>query len=142
MAKVRGAKEVRRAIKRAGPEVQEMALKNVRKSAQQMHRDTMNGLETAAAYGPFYHGGLGMRRITGIFRRNYRWSISKTRLTGRVGFLSARAARAAFYASMFFYGTQTQPARPVHDDAFEANRESYIRNQTVGLRAALARIFP
>lgn len=142
MAKVRGVNEVRKAIRRAGPEVQNMALEQVKKSSQQMHRDTMFGLETASSYAQFYHGGVGMQRLTNFFRRNYRWSISKSRLTGRVGFLSARAARSAFYASFFFYGTQNQPARPVHDDAFEANREPYIRAQTAGLRAALARIFP
>lgn len=141
MAKVRGAQDVRRAIKRAGPELEKQALQEVRKSSKRMYDDTMSGLNTASEYARFYHGGVGMQQLTGLFRRNYRWSISKRKLTGRVGFLSARAARAAYYAKWFFYGSENQPARPVHDDAFEANREPYIKAQTVALRSVLTRIF-
>lgn len=140
MGKVRGAKEVRKAIRKAGPEIERQALEEVRDASRKMYQDTMNGLNTAAAYAPLYHGKPGMQNITGLFRRNYRWSISRAKLKGRVGFLSARAARNAFYAKWFFYGSENQPARPVHDDAFEANRELYIRAQSVALRAVLARL--
>ncbi|MCG8668917.1 MAG: hypothetical protein MI867_05850 [Pseudomonadales bacterium] len=140
MARVRGADDVRKAIRRAGPELQRQALEEVKAHSQKMYQDTMAGLDTAASYGTFYHGKPGMQNITGIFRRNYRWSVSKAKLKGRVGFLSARAARKAFYAKWFFYGSENQPARPVHDDAFEANREPYIKAQSVALRAVLARL--
>ena len=136
----RSQEDKRRAIKRAGPELQRQALEEVKTSSKKMYDTTMAGLNSAATYGSFYHGKPGMQSITGIFRRNYRWSISKARMTGRVGFLSAKAARSAFYAKWFFYGSENQPARPVHDDAFEANREPYIKAQSVALRAVLARL--
>lgn len=140
MVRIRGAEDVRKAIRKAGPELQRQALEEVRVASKQMYDDTMTRLANAAAYAPLYHGKPGMQDITGIFRRNYRWSVSPTKMKGRVGFLSAQAARKAFYAKWFFYGSDNQPARPVHDDAFEANREPYIKAQSVALRAVLARL--
>lgn len=140
MARIRGAEDVRKAIRKAGPELQRQALEEVRASSKKMHQDAMAGLDTAASYAALYHGKPGMQNITGTFRRFYRWSVSPTKMKGRVGFLSARAAHKAFYAKWFFYGSANQPARPVHDDAFEANREPYIKAQSVALRAVLARL--
>lgn len=141
MARVRGVREVRRAIQRAGPEIQNEALKEVRRSTQAMHRDAMARFNTASSYATFWHGKIGMQNITGRARRLYRWSISKKRLTGRVGVLTPGSMRRVYYLWIFLYGSINQPARPVHDDAFEAERGPYIANQSRALRRVLARLF-
>jgi hypothetical protein len=142
MARVRGVKAVRAAIKRAGPEVQEEALKEVRNSTRRMHRDAMARFNLASAYAEFWHGRPGMQNITGNARRLYRWSVSKAQLRGRVGVLSAASMRRVYYLWIFLYGSVNQPARPVHDDAFEAERDVYTANQTRMLRKVLRRVFP
>lgn len=142
MARVRGAQAVRTAIRRAGPAVQDEALKEVRASTQRMYIDAMARFDTASSYADFYHGKRGMQNITGQARRLYRWSVSKKRLVGRVGVLSAASLRRVYYLWIFLYGSVNQPARPVHDDAFEAERDVYTLNQSRALNRVLSRLFP
>lgn len=141
MVKVHGTKELKRAIRRAPAVLQEEALKEVRKSTQSMYQGAKHGFDTASNYGAFYHGKAGMQSVTGAARRFYRWSVSKAALRGRVGLLTPRARKKAFYLRFFMDGTVNQPARPVHDDAFEAEREPYIQNQTRALKRVLTKIF-
>ena len=141
MAKVKGVRELRAAIRTAPRHLQEEVLKEVRASTKRMHRDAVQRFATAARYAPFFHGQAGMRRVTGNVKRFYRQTVSKARLLGRVGLLSERANRRAFYLRFFLDGTITQPARPVHDDAFEAERETFIINQKRALKKALTKIF-
>lgn len=140
MARVRGAKAVRQAIRRAPREVRDEALVEVRKSTKSMYQDARVRFNTASAYAPFWHGGVGMRNITGTVRRYYRWSVSEKALVGRVGLISALANNRAFYLRFFLYGTENQPARDVHGDAFEKEREPYITNQTRALSRALSKV--
>lgn len=141
MAKVKGVRELRAVIRRAPRHLQEEVLKEVRASTKRMHRDAIKRFDTASRYAAFFHGGAGMRRVTGNVKRFYRQSVSKARLLGRVGLLSKKANQKAFYLRFFLYGTITQPARPVHDDAFEAERDTYIINQKRALKKALTKIF-
>lgn len=142
MAKVRGSRELRAAIRRAPAELRDEALQEVRRSTKNMYDDAIRRLATASAYAPFEHGGAGMQSITGTVRRYYRWSVSKTRLSGRVGLLSTTAAKRAFYLRFFLDGTAHQPARPIHDDAFEAERDVYIANQKRAMDRIMRRVFP
>lgn len=141
MAKIRGVREIRKAIHRAGPALEDEALEEVRKSSQAMYRAARANLDRASQFAPLYHGGAGMQNITGIARRNYRWSISKRQLKGRVGLLSSTANKKAFYLRFFNDGTVHQPARPFHDRAFEGERDTYLANQGVALRRVLAKLF-
>ncbi len=141
MAKTRGFRELRRRINRAPKVLQDEVLKEVRASTKRMHRDVIRKFETAASYAPFFHGEPGMRRVTGNARRFYRFSISKKRLLGRVGLLSRRAQKKAFYLHFFLYGTINQPARPVHDDQFEIEREVFYVNQKRALERVLPKLF-
>lgn len=142
MARVRGVRDVKAAIRKAGPAVEEEALTEVRKSTRRMHADAKLRFDTASSYASFYHGKRGMQNITGLARRLYRWSVSKRQLKGRVGVLSAQSARRVYYLRSFLYGSVNQPARPVHDDAFEAERDNYTANQSLALKRVLRRIFP
>ncbi|MEL6310748.1 MAG: hypothetical protein AAFQ17_00020 [Pseudomonadota bacterium] len=141
MARVRGVKEVRKAILRAPQALKDEALDEVRNSTKAMHADVRRRFNTASSYAAFWHGGVGMQNISGQLRRLYRWSVSKSQLRGRVGILSRQSARRVFYLRFFLYGTRDQPARNVHDDAFEAEREVYIDAQTKALRRVLKKIF-
>jgi hypothetical protein len=140
MAKIRGAKELRAAIKRAGPALRKEATAEVRASTKRMHGTVMMLLGTAAMYAPLYHGGAGMQNITGTARRSYRFSVSEARMSGRVGLLSAAAESRAFHLRFFFYGTVHQPARNAHDDAFERERDVFIDNQTKALQRVVSQI--
>lgn len=142
MARIIGVNEVRRILRQLPPALKAEVMKEVRASTKKMHQDAMQGFATASKFAPFYHGKLGMQNITGAARRSYRYSVSETQLKGRVGQLSSGASRSAFYLRFFLYGTVNQPARPVHDVAFEKNRQPYIDNQTKALRRVLGIILP
>ena len=140
MAKIRGSKELKAAIRRAGPELRKEATNEVRKSTKNMHRTVMMLLSSAAIYAPLWHGKPGMQNITGLARRSYRYSVSEKRMSGRVGLLSAASERRAFYLGFFFYGTVHQPARNAHDDAFERERDLFIYNQGKALERVMRKI--
>lgn len=140
MAKIRGAKELRAALRRAPADLKDEAMKEVKASTDRMHRRVMELLATASSYAEFWHGKPGMQNITGAARRNYRKSVSRVRMQGRVGLLSSSAERAAFYLRFFFYGTSHQPARPAHDEAFEDEKDTFIENQGKALERVLRRL--
>ena len=141
MARVRGGAQVRAALKRAPARLREEALEEVIASSKRMHDRAMRVFDTASSYARFYHGRTGMQNISGNARRYYRRTVSRATLVGRVGLLSGAANRNAFYLRYFNDGTSNQPARPVHDDAFEAEREAYIQAQTKALASVLKRLF-
>lgn len=140
MAKITGAKELRSAIQRAGPDLRKEATAEVRKSTKAMHSSVMAKLASSASYAAFWHGGAGMQNITGTARRSYRHSVSERRMSGRVGLLSPSAEKSAFYLRFFFYGTSHQPSRNAHDDAFEQERDVFIHNQGKALERVLRKI--
>ena len=140
MVKIRGAKELRAAIKRAGPELRAEATKEVRASTKRMHQMAQAGFNSASALAPFWHGKSGMQSITGAARRNYRMSVTKDGMTGRVGLLTGTALKNAFYLKYFLFGTSHQPARNVHDLAFEAEAPDFITNQGLALERVLRRM--
>lgn len=56
---------------------------------------------------------------SGLLRGWYRKSIRKASISGFVGYVSARARRAAWYARFVHDGTAVAAARPFHADAVE-----------------------
>lgn len=140
MAKIRGAKELKAAIRRAGPDLRKEATDEVRKSTKQMHATFMMLLNSAASYAALWHGGLGMKNLTGTARRSYRYSVSERKMSGRVGLLSAASEKKAFHLGFFLYGTAHQPSRNAHDDAFERERDVFIYNQGQALARVLRKI--
>lgn len=140
MARVRGGKELRAALKRLPEDLRQEASKEVRASTIAMHRKVMALLSSAASYAPFWHGKAGMQNVTGAARRSFRYSVSDKGLTGKVGLLSAAAEQRAFYLRFFLNGTKDQPARNVFADAFEDERDVFIANQRRALDSVLARL--
>jgi len=140
MAKVRGGKELRAALKKAPPALREEAMVEVEASTRATHARAMAGFATAGSIAPFWHGKPGMQRITGLSRRLYRWSVSKAKMHGRVGLLTPASERRAFYLRVFLFGSKDQPARNVHDDAFEEERDPYIENQERALERVLRKL--
>lgn len=140
MVKISGARELRAAIKRAGPDLRAEAGREVKESTKRMHQEAMAGFATASAFAPFWHGKDGMQNISGAARRAYRQSVSRDGLTGRVGLLSSSALGKAFYLRFFLYGTSHQPARNVHDQAFEGERDAYVANQARAMTNVLRRM--
>lgn len=140
MVKISGARELRAAIKRAAPDIRAEAGKEVKASTKRMHQEAMAAFNTAASFAPFWHGKDGMQSITGAARRAYRQAVSRDGLRGRVGLLSTSAMEKAFYLRFFLYGTSHQPARNVHDLAFEDERDAYVANQAKALDRVLRRM--
>jgi len=139
--RLKGVKQLRAAILRADPELREEVLEEVENSTARMLSDARNRLNSAASYAEFHHGKRGMQNITGTFRRLYRRSISKKQLKGRGGLLSSTSVARAPQVRWFNDGTINQPARPFHDDAFEAEEDRFIKNQAPALRRALTKVF-
>ncbi|MEY8117645.1 hypothetical protein AB9F26_05160 [Falsihalocynthiibacter sp. BN13B15] len=133
MAKIRGAKELRRALKHAPSALRKEATEEVKISSQTMYRRVMAGLATAGRLAPLWHGKIGMQRITGNARRFYRHSVSEKKMSGRVGLLTPGAHRSAFYLRMFFYGTYRQPARNIHEEVFEDEADGFVKAQQKAL---------
>lgn len=78
------------------------------------------------------------RRRSGQLLRFYRSSVSRGAIAvGRVGYLTARAKRSAFYARFINDGTREIAARPFHSLAVEAAERPFIVGQRRALRAAL-----
>lgn len=106
-----GVREYRAALKRAPNDLRENVLAAV--------TETVNGVH---ARGKANIRSMVTRR-SGELDRNYRKSISKKSLSGRVGYLSAKAREAAFYARFVNDGTIKMSARPFHTNAVEAEME-------------------
>lgn len=140
MAKIRGAKALRAAIKRAPEDLRKEATAEVRASTKRMHRKVMELLGTAASFAPLHHGGAGMQDISGIARRSYRYSVVEKGMRGRVGLLSSAAEGKAFYLRFFFHGTSHQPSRNAHDAAFEDERDTFMVEQGRALERVLRRM--
>lgn len=78
-----------------------------------------------------------VKRRSGALKRYYRSSVSGgALLVGRVGYLTPRARKNAFYARFLNDGTRDMPARPFHDNAVEDNLDHHVD----GMRAALATV--
>lgn len=137
MAKIRGAAQVRAQLRKLPAALRQEAIKEVRESTKRMHSQVKAMLNTSSSYAAFWHGLEGMQNITGDARRSYRYSVSERQMKGRVGLLSPAAERSAFYLRFFFDGTSHQPARPVHNDAFEDERDVFILNQGRALERVL-----
>jgi len=146
MARIRGAKELRADLKRLPEALREEAMKPVKASTVRMHRRVMELLNSASSLAPFYHGLPGMQDVdtplhpAGSARKSYRYSIVNKGLTGRVGQLSPGAERAGFHLYFFLNGTSHQPARPVHDIAFEEERNLFASAQQKALLNVLSRL--
>lgn len=112
MSRMHGIREYRAALKRAPAHLRDGVGDAVKQTTEAVHargKANIDSMTTAR---------------TGELRRNYRRSFSKTSLKGRVGYLSAKARDAAFYARFVNDGTVKMAARPFHTNAIEAERDA------------------
>lgn len=139
MAKIRGAKETRAAIRKLPADLREEAAQPVKSSTDRMYADVQDRLAHAGEIAPLYHGGPGMQNITGAAKRAYKKRITRDGLTGQVGILK-NEGDGALALRIFFTGSVHQPARNVHDPAEEAERETFFREQSRVLPRVLAKL--
>lgn len=144
MAKIRGAKELRAAIKAAGPDLRKQAGEEVKASTNRMHAKARLMMGSASSIAEFWHGKPGMQNITGAARKAYKKSVSRDGLTGKVGILGETAGAdsnmGALALRFFLFGSSHQPARNVHDAAFEDERDVFTHNQGKAMEAVLRRM--
>jgi hypothetical protein len=83
-----------------------------------------------------------VKRRTGLLRRRYRKTVRKAQILGLVGYFTASARRAAFYARFVHDGTRYITARPFHDLAVAEYETSHSRRMRKALRQSLALASP
>ncbi|WP_216671389.1 hypothetical protein, partial [Mangrovicoccus sp. HB161399] len=86
-------------------------------------------------------GSMTTRR-TGKLRSWYRKSLRKAKVSGFVGYISAKARSAAYYARFVHDGTLRQDARPFHERAVDANASDHSFEMRQALRNALSAAAP
>lgn len=110
-SRMTGVREYRAALKRAPNDLRENVLAAV--------TETVNGVHA--------RGKANIRAMTtprsGLLFREYRRSVSKKTLQGRVGYLSETTREVVFYARFVNDGTINAEARPFHTNAVEAEME-------------------
>ena len=79
--------------------------------------------------------GKGHKGPRGQLRRQYRKSVTKNGVKGRVGYISAAARKKAFYARFVHDGTAKAPGRPFHDLAVDESEPRFAARA----RQAMAR---
>lgn len=127
-SRITGIREYRAALKRAPAHLREEVFEAVKDTTESVH-----------ARGKANITSMTVRR-TGILYRNYRRSLSKASLRGRVGYLSESARDAAFYARFINDGTVKMAARPFHTNAVEAEREADTARMVRARDKAIGRI--
>ena len=126
MSRLTGVSSVRRAI-RALPSALKVEAVQALRTVVSETRDTGRANIDSA-----------FRRHSGDLRRNYRSSVSVKALTGRVGYLTPKARRAAFYARFLHDGTVDIEGIPFHDRAIDVNEERFFTQCGQALRDALS----
>lgn len=124
--RARGFREARAASARRAKAIDPAVAKAVRVIVEDVHKAGLENLD----------GEVGVR--TGKLRKWYKRAFRRRGLVGLVGYVSAKARDAAFYARFVHDGTETARARPWHDrakDEVEGRRGGVMRQ---ALREALA----
>lgn len=106
-----GVREYRAALKRLPQHLKDEVATSIKTTVDAVHARGKSNIASMVT------------RRTGTLDRNYRRSVSKKSLKGRVGYLSAAARSAAFYARFINDGTIKMQARPFHTNAVEAEKE-------------------
>lgn len=76
-------------------------------------------------------------RRSGLLRRRYRKTVLKRTKTGKVGYFTRSAQRAAFYARFVHDGTKFATARPFHDLAVAQTEGAYFRRMRRALGSTI-----
>lgn len=78
-----------------------------------------------------------VKRRSGLLRRRYRKSVRKQTKTGKVGYITKSAQRAAFYARFVHDGTKFITARPFHDLAVAQAEGAHVRRMRRALGSTI-----
>lgn len=127
-SRMTGVREYRAALKRAPEHLREEVFAAVKETVDGVH-----------ARGKANIASMTTRR-TGKLAFWYRKGVSKRSLSGRVGYLSAKARDEAFYARFINDGTVNMAARPFHTNAVEAEREIDTQRMVKARDDVLARL--
>lgn len=128
-SRMTGVRQYRADLKRAPAQLKESVADAIRETVDGVHG---RGKANIAA--------MVISR-SGALARNYRKSVGRKSLRGRVGYLSAKARDEAFYARFVNDGTINMAARPFHTNAVEAemdldqSRMVKARDRVLGLLA-------
>lgn len=113
-SEMHGPTAYRKALRKAPDDLKSHVAEALRETVVGVHTRGKANIRTMLKQGP---------HRTGVLERNYRRSVSSKSLTGRVGYLSARAREVAFYARFVHDGTRHSQPHPFHGNAVEAELE-------------------
>ncbi|WP_208348702.1 hypothetical protein [Pseudaestuariivita rosea] len=123
--RAKGFKRARARVRRSVSALEEASLDALAETVDAVHRAGRQNIQAM------------VRRRSGRLSRFYRKSISRARKLGRVGYLTRRARREAFYARFVHDGTRRLQARPFHDQAVAQEDAPHLRRMGRAVRKAL-----
>lgn len=123
LSKIIGVAEARQALRNAPKYIRFLAADVIEDVIKSTHLDAKANMNS-----------MGIKKKSGNLSRFYRRSINKKKLTGRVGLLSSRARKKAFYARFINDGTEKMTARPFHTAAVEKNDAKFLSDSINVLR--------
>lgn len=127
-SRMTGIKEYRAALRRLPADLKEDVAAAIKTTVDGVHARGKANIQSM------------VKRRTGTLEKNYRKSVAKKALRGRVGFLSAKARSEAFYARFINDGTVNMAARPFHTNAVEAEQEADTQRMVRARNLALAKL--
>ncbi|WP_161555858.1 HK97-gp10 family putative phage morphogenesis protein [Mangrovicoccus ximenensis] len=125
-----GAKGAAARSRQRSAALKNTALEGINRTITSVHKDGTSNIDAMT------------RRRTGLLRRWYRKSLRKASVSGFVGYISAKARDAAFYARFVHDGTSKADPRPFHERAVEMNSGEHSAEMRQALRDALKQAAP
>lgn len=122
MSRVKGFKGARARARRRPDELDAHVEGAIAETVEAVHRTGRSNIDAM------------VKRRSGLLRRRYRKQVRGGQLAGVVGYISASARRAAFYARFVHDGTKYAAARPFHDLSVAQHAASHSRRMHRALR--------
>lgn len=143
MAKIKGVRAVRAALKKAPPELRKQVGEVVESAVKSVHTQAKANLSAWIGTSPRATVTVsGKQEPRRLLRRLYRMSVSKSALNGRVGYLSKETRAKAYYARFVHDGTAHSASHPFHQNAVDAVKPDFNADARSALKSALDKTLP
>lgn len=142
MSRMLGVREFRGALKRAPAELRGLAADGIAATVAEVHargRANVEAMAIGTSPKPVQKR-KGKQYPRRVLRRHYRKSVSRKRLVGKVGYLTRKARREAYYVRFVHNGTAKMAARPFHARAVEASASADEKRMVRARDIALGRL--
>lgn len=125
MSQLKGVKKARARVRKLPDALDQKAVSAISDTVTEVHKAGRANIDNM------------VKRRSGVLRRRYMKSVRKQTKTGKVGYISKAARRAAFYARFVHDGTKLAAARPFHDLAVAETEGAYVRRMRRALGSTI-----